>query len=478
MATRKTRVQIDTVANTKGAEDAAKAIDEVDKAAEKANTTQTKGADEAAGSQKNLAYQLGQVGLQAQDVGVQAQMGTDAVRILGQQGPQIASIFGPGGAIAGAAIALGAILVDSLVDKWLGELERGTEEAKERFQELASELEEALGEKAARAVAEFGHELEQQDHMFKLLNQSALDALDIAQQRQRMEVSIKEEVRQSAIEQIKLLDAMGKIEDAQGKIAAIQAESRQAADQQKIVEAEQQIERAVEERAKGFDEIAKINRQIAESEEQVVALQERQLAVGKALAQAKREAQQQGDKEVEALQEDAGFRAAQAEAEALKESIQAERDRQQELSDSIAEVKRLMDQRAQQIDQQVAALELLKEGVAALGEQREIQNDLKAAVAGQKAVAKDLTDGVKDFTTASSVQAQAVELIRQAASDGVVTAQESRQIGTQLSILISTLTSNQQGTLRELQRLQTTVNDYGRQLEKISKQSTTPGPIN
>lgn len=56
-----------------------------------------------------------QLGFQIQDVAVQAQMGTNAMVILGQQGPQILSIFGPGGAIAGAIIAIGAAVGGTLI---------------------------------------------------------------------------------------------------------------------------------------------------------------------------------------------------------------------------------------------------------------------------------------------------------------------------------------------------------------------------
>lgn len=49
---------------------------------------------------------LGQVGHQIQDVVVQAQMGQNAFLILGQQGSQIASLFGPRGALYGALLAI------------------------------------------------------------------------------------------------------------------------------------------------------------------------------------------------------------------------------------------------------------------------------------------------------------------------------------------------------------------------------------
>jgi hypothetical protein len=53
---------------------------------------------------------FGQMGHQVQDVAVQMQMGTDAMLVFGQQGSQIASLLGPWGSIAGAAISIGAAM--------------------------------------------------------------------------------------------------------------------------------------------------------------------------------------------------------------------------------------------------------------------------------------------------------------------------------------------------------------------------------
>ena len=60
------------------------------------------------GSLRMIRGGFGQVGHQIQDVVVQAQMGTDAFLILGQQGSQVASLFGPHGAMIGALLAVGA----------------------------------------------------------------------------------------------------------------------------------------------------------------------------------------------------------------------------------------------------------------------------------------------------------------------------------------------------------------------------------
>jgi hypothetical protein len=57
---------------------------------------------------------FGQLGHQVQDVAVQLQTGTDAFIVFGQQGSQIASLMGPGGAIVGAFLAVGAAVATTL----------------------------------------------------------------------------------------------------------------------------------------------------------------------------------------------------------------------------------------------------------------------------------------------------------------------------------------------------------------------------
>ena len=59
---------------------------------------------------KNMTRSLGMASLQFQDMAVQASMGTDALRIMTMQAPQLASIFGPKGMILGALIAVGGAI--------------------------------------------------------------------------------------------------------------------------------------------------------------------------------------------------------------------------------------------------------------------------------------------------------------------------------------------------------------------------------
>jgi len=63
-----------------------------------------------AGRSRNMTRNLGMASLQFQDMAVQASMGTDALRIMTMQAPQLASVFGPKGMIVGALIAVGGAI--------------------------------------------------------------------------------------------------------------------------------------------------------------------------------------------------------------------------------------------------------------------------------------------------------------------------------------------------------------------------------
>jgi hypothetical protein len=83
------------------------------------------------------AYIGGQIALQAQDIAIQAQMGVSASRILVQQGTQIASIFGPTGAIVGGLIAAGVLIYELVTGTEA--LEKAAERASAKFGKMAHE---------------------------------------------------------------------------------------------------------------------------------------------------------------------------------------------------------------------------------------------------------------------------------------------------------------------------------------------------
>jgi len=79
---------------------------------------------------------LGQVGHQVQDIAVQLQMGTNAMIVFGQQGSQIASLFGPQGAVLGAVLAVGAAIAVGLSGN--------IKEADDAFKDLEERIREQI----------------------------------------------------------------------------------------------------------------------------------------------------------------------------------------------------------------------------------------------------------------------------------------------------------------------------------------------
>lgn len=127
---------------TEGAEQSTKQLDDFATSAGKAdkasdslgNTTQKQTA-----KLRGFGTGAQQVGYQVQDMIVQIQAGTSAFVAIGQQGSQLAGAFGPGGALIGAVIALGAAVAGTLV-KSLG----GAKVSAEELQTSTKTLDDVL----------------------------------------------------------------------------------------------------------------------------------------------------------------------------------------------------------------------------------------------------------------------------------------------------------------------------------------------
>ncbi len=114
MATEKLTFQMNAVGNAvpemKKVQTQLGSLDQTMKKSTANMNRQVKGMHNVARANKGMTRGLGMASLQFQDMAVQASMGTDALRIMTMQGPQLASIFGPKGMILGALIAVGGAL--------------------------------------------------------------------------------------------------------------------------------------------------------------------------------------------------------------------------------------------------------------------------------------------------------------------------------------------------------------------------------
>ncbi len=113
-----------------------KALGSVDKAFVKTGNVAAASGKRIGRSFKGAA---GQLGFQIQDIAVQMQAGQNAMLILSQQGSQIASIFGPGGAVIGAFIAISSALAGALIPQLLKSKD-ATAELDKVFKKLSETL--------------------------------------------------------------------------------------------------------------------------------------------------------------------------------------------------------------------------------------------------------------------------------------------------------------------------------------------------
>jgi len=131
--------------SVKGADNAADAL--ATKSLPKTNK-QLPQATKNFGFAKNGVQQLG---FQVQDIAVQLQGGQSPFVVLGQQGSQIAGIFGPGGAVLGAVFAVGAAISGTLVNSLFNATEQ-TDELTDAVANLRAELNKTTSSEISKAL--------------------------------------------------------------------------------------------------------------------------------------------------------------------------------------------------------------------------------------------------------------------------------------------------------------------------------------
>jgi chromosome segregation ATPase len=144
MASKKVNIDISTTANTAGATQAAAAMDKLGTSSNQAAAASTA----AASGVGKVGQVASAAGYQVQDFATQVSMGTSAFTAFAQQAPQFLGVFGPGGAIAGALLAVGAIAAKVFLD--MGD---DAKSASEKAEELADTIDQ-IGKNAAAAIRE------------------------------------------------------------------------------------------------------------------------------------------------------------------------------------------------------------------------------------------------------------------------------------------------------------------------------------
>jgi len=174
--------------------------------------------------------QFGQLGHQVQDIAVQLQMGMNPLMVFGQQGSQIASIFGTGGALMGGLIAVAAVIASQLAPA-LFEANKGMKELKDQLMDVVggfenlndaekaivqAGLKQELSERRA-AMITLNAELEKQERIISEANKEIAtgkaNILGEITARKKATEAITEINVQRLIEQRRIQDVIDKINE-------------------------------------------------------------------------------------------------------------------------------------------------------------------------------------------------------------------------------------------------------------------------
>lgn len=112
--------RVDIIASIGAQDNTAAAFNQVGQHVQAMQNAANKGGRQVNDSFRMMRGGAAQFGFQIQDIAVQLQGGQNPLMVLGQQGSQIASLFGTGGAVAGAIVAVGAALGTAMMPALFG----------------------------------------------------------------------------------------------------------------------------------------------------------------------------------------------------------------------------------------------------------------------------------------------------------------------------------------------------------------------
>jgi hypothetical protein len=451
MASKKVNIQIDTRANTAGAKETEKALDAVATSTKRTETASTAAAaastKQAAGTSR-VGTIASQAGFQVQDFAVQVAGGTSALVAMSQQAPQFLGVFGPGGAIAGALIAVGAIAAKV----FMGMADDSANAAEKAA--LLAEAVDQIGENAGKAVdkdVDFGLSqitaaAEQAENLIDAYqrvtdaqNASTLATLANTEKIREAELELAR-LRGESVDEVKAIsdnvaaDAAAREEQARQQIAAQNEQLSQAQQQEAIA---QELFLAAQSQATQVE----LSRQAETRKLEILRAQrdelQKQAAERGKLAEGEIPFLKTGGAvEAQRQLDDPAFQALIAATEARVNALDAQ------LSANGGKITAAVATAAQGLNEAMANAASVAEAVAIEIPRIEetLQADaIKAEVAGLAETGKQAAEEIKLIAESArpenSGQVAAVEALKGAVSDGVIAANETAKVAAALQTL-------------------------------------------
>jgi predicted nucleic acid-binding Zn-ribbon protein len=445
MASKKVNIDISTTANTAGAKQAAAAMDKLSTA----NTQAAAASTAASAGASKVGQVAASAGYQVQDFATQVSMGTSAFTAFAQQAPQFLGVFGPGGALAGALVAVGAIATKVFLD-----MASNAEAAGEAAQDLADKLTEAYekrgGEKARAAI----DAIRLESDLTNALRESELGLIDVKNNRIKTEEDLAKKQDDLTEKAIRYLAQIGQITNAE---AALDELRKQSAERQKEA-AIADVEAGVQGEIARYNNIKSqrddLDREVSDAEARIARLQQQQQDLTNQLNISRAS----DERLIKAGVEGEGFKSsavAQAESKlaGIEKQISGLFDFIDQAPQRIGELTTASYTQAAKVDQAVEGAKIEIEKIESEYKLSEKSQAITAASQQMSGAAQAISTAIEGFEPINQAQENAKNQLLQAAADGQITANEQQQVAASLNTLMGTLRAGQNTSISTLQEL-------------------------
>jgi hypothetical protein len=417
-------------------------------------------------STSKLGQTAGQLGLQIQDVAVQAQMGTNAVTILAQQGSQIAGIFGPGGAVAGALLAIAAVAGKVFYDMAVASAVTG-----EAMEDMSEKLKDAFGAQAKKMIDDFNSSIDLQASKAELLRNAEQQLFEIRNLRQEADSKLIKS--QLALDEaaIKYLATTGQLVNEEEALLAVRQKAA-AAESQALIDASLA---QVENEQKKLELISRSKQDV---ELDVIMAQRRLAELEKQQAELQQRANIYGQRDrnlIKAGAEKEGFvgletQALEGQLEGLRKQIENVYKVIEGAPNRISEITLAAEAQSVAIN---VALEQSKAEIDRIQTEYDLTNKAQSLNQAAQSITQDAAAITKEIATIEAItpiQQEAKAAIQQAAADGKITAEEQVMIGRNLSLLLTSLKTGQTESLKTVQDLILLNNDMALKMTEMNRE--------
>lgn len=190
------------------------------------------------GSMVNTRMASQQLGYQVQDMAVQLQMGVNPMVALGQQGSQLVSIFGPGGALLGAVLAIGAAVSTAFASSFSDASEE-IDAFEARYESLVSNLNSVQIRQVGADIKLIEERLQETETIYNTAMMRRERTIDIFDKALKSEYELAEQQKANAkeLEDIRLkayndmIDAEDALFAAKKKLSDLQKTDNDKADE-------------------------------------------------------------------------------------------------------------------------------------------------------------------------------------------------------------------------------------------------------